>query len=108
MAQLCLHAGANDFGSHHDRRNVVSRRRRPLPLYRPGHPDAIREAGFTPQLRNQEYEYRNRRKYGAAAAGQEKDDRGLRAGMPIWSLRFASLQQRVQSPKPSDSGGFNH
>ena len=58
VAQLCLHAGANDFGSIMIEENVVSAAGARFRFTAQGIQDAIREAGFTPQLRNQEYEYR--------------------------------------------------
>ena len=57
-AQLCLHAGANDFGSIMIEENVVSAAGAPHRFNAQGIQDAIREAGFQPQLRNQQYEYR--------------------------------------------------
>ncbi len=58
VAQLCLHAGANDFGSIMIEENVVSAAGARYRFTADGIQEAIREAGFTPQLRNQEYEYR--------------------------------------------------
>lgn len=57
-AQLCLHAGANDFGSIMIEENVVSAAGAPHRFTSKGIQDAIREAGFEPQLRTQQYEYR--------------------------------------------------
>lgn len=57
-AQLCLHAGANDFGSIMIEENVVSAAGAPHRFTSKGIQDAIREAGFEPQLRNQQYEFR--------------------------------------------------
>jgi cyclic dehypoxanthinyl futalosine synthase len=57
-AQLCLHAGANDFGSIMLEENVVSAAGAPHRFTARGIQDAIREAGFEPQLRNQQYEWR--------------------------------------------------
>ncbi len=57
-AQLCLHAGANDFGSIMIEENVVSAAGAPHRFTSNGIQDAIREAGFVPRLRNQQYEYR--------------------------------------------------
>jgi cyclic dehypoxanthinyl futalosine synthase len=57
-AQLCLHAGANDFGSIMIEENVVSAAGAPHRFTYKTMQDAIREAGFEPQLRNQQYEYR--------------------------------------------------
>ena len=58
-AQLCLNAGANDFGSIMIEENVVSAAGAPHRFTAQGIQDAIREAGFEPQLRNQQYEFRN-------------------------------------------------
>ncbi|QEC53716.1 CofH family radical SAM protein [Anseongella ginsenosidimutans] len=58
VAQLCLHAGANDFGSIMIEENVVSAAGAPHRFTSSGIQEAIREAGFIPQLRNQQYEYR--------------------------------------------------
>lgn len=57
LAQACLHAGANDFGSIMIEENVVSAAGAAFRFTAQGIQDAIREAGFRPQLRNQEYEY---------------------------------------------------
>ncbi len=57
-AQLCLHAGANDFGSIMLEENVVSAAGAPHRFTARGIQAAIREAGFEPQLRNQQYEWR--------------------------------------------------
>jgi len=57
-AQLCLHAGANDFGSIMLEENVVSAAGAPHRFTYKTIQNAIREAGFEPQLRNQQYEYR--------------------------------------------------
>jgi cyclic dehypoxanthinyl futalosine synthase len=57
-AQMCLHAGANDFGSIMLEENVVSAAGAPHRFTAKGIQDAIREAGFEPQLRNQQYEWR--------------------------------------------------
>lgn len=59
VAQLCLHAGANDFGSIMIEENVVSAAGARFRFTANGIQEAIREAGFTPQLRTQEYEYRD-------------------------------------------------
>lgn len=59
VAQLCLHAGANDFGSIMIEENVVSAAGAPHRFTAEGIQKAIKEAGFEPQLRNQEYEYRS-------------------------------------------------
>ena len=58
IAQLCLHAGANDFGSIMIEENVVSAAGAPHRFTYKTIQDAIREAGFQPQLRNQQYEWR--------------------------------------------------
>lgn len=58
VAQLCLHAGANDFGSIMIEENVVSAAGAPHRFTYKTMQDAIREAGFEPQLRNQQYEDR--------------------------------------------------
>ena len=58
VAQLCLHAGANDFGSIMLEENVVSAAGAPHRFTYKSIQDAIREAGFEPQLRNQQYEWR--------------------------------------------------
>lgn len=58
VAQLCLHAGANDFGSIMIEENVVSAAGAPHRFTANGIQQAIREAGFEPQLRNQQYEFR--------------------------------------------------
>lgn len=57
-AQLCLHAGANDFGSIMLEENVVSAAGAPHRFTYKSIQDAIHEAGFEPQLRNQQYEWR--------------------------------------------------
>lgn len=59
VAQLCLHAGANDFGSIMIEENVVSAAGAPHRFTAQGIQEAIREAGFIPQLRNQQYGYRD-------------------------------------------------
>lgn len=58
-AQICLHAGANDFGSIMIEENVVSVAGAPHRFTAQGIQDSIRDAGFEPQLRTQEYEYRD-------------------------------------------------
>jgi cyclic dehypoxanthinyl futalosine synthase len=58
-AQLCLQAGANDFGSIMIEENVVSAAGAPHRFTYKSIQKAIREAGFEPQLRNQQYEFRN-------------------------------------------------
>ncbi len=57
-AQICLHAGANDFGSIMIEENVVSAAGAPHRFTYKTIQNAIREAGFEPQLRNQQYEWR--------------------------------------------------
>ncbi len=57
-AQLCLHSGANDFGSIMIEENVVSAAGAPHRFTYRSIQEAIREAGFEPQLRNQEYDWR--------------------------------------------------
>ncbi|MGN6440004.1 MAG: cyclic dehypoxanthinyl futalosine synthase [Agriterribacter sp.] len=52
-AQICLHAGANDFGSIMIEENVVSAAGAPHRFTYKTMQDAIKEAGFEPQLRNQ-------------------------------------------------------
>jgi cyclic dehypoxanthinyl futalosine synthase len=59
VAQLCLHAGANDFGSIMIEENVVSAAGAPHRFTAKGIQNSIAEAGFEPQLRNQRYEWRN-------------------------------------------------
>lgn len=58
VAQACLHAGANDFGSIMIEENVVSAAGAPHRFTYKTMQDAIKEAGFVPQLRNQQYEWR--------------------------------------------------
>jgi cyclic dehypoxanthinyl futalosine synthase len=58
VAQICLHSGANDFGSIMIEENVVSAAGAPHRFTAAGIQAAIREAGFEPQLRNQQYEFR--------------------------------------------------
>ncbi|MCH7536019.1 MAG: CofH family radical SAM protein, partial [Bacteroidetes bacterium] len=59
VAQVCLHAGGNDFGSIMIEENVVSAAGAPHRFSATGIQEAIKEAGFIPQLRTQEYEYRD-------------------------------------------------
>lgn len=59
IAQICLHAGANDFGSIMLEENVVSAAGAPHRFTSTSIQKSIREAGFEPQLRNQQYEYRS-------------------------------------------------
>jgi cyclic dehypoxanthinyl futalosine synthase len=58
VAQLCLQAGANDFGSIMIEENVVSAAGAPHRFTSVTIQESIREAGFEPQLRNQQYEWR--------------------------------------------------
>ena len=58
VAQLCLHGGANDFGSIMLEENVVSAAGAPHRFTSAGIQQSIREAGFEPQLRNQQYGFR--------------------------------------------------
>jgi len=58
VAQMCLHGGANDFGSIMLEENVVSAAGAPHRFTYKSMQDAISEAGFEPQLRNQEYKWR--------------------------------------------------
>lgn len=58
VAQVCLHAGANDFGSIMIEENVVSAAGARFRFTADGIQRAIREAGFVPKLRNQQYEFR--------------------------------------------------
>ncbi|MGI8891933.1 MAG: cyclic dehypoxanthinyl futalosine synthase [Bacteroidia bacterium] len=59
VAQICLHSGANDFGSIMIEENVVSVAGAPHRFTSDGIQQAIKDAGFEPQLRTQQYEYRN-------------------------------------------------
>jgi cyclic dehypoxanthinyl futalosine synthase len=59
VAQVCLHAGANDFGSIMIEENVVSAAGAAFRFTADGIQQAIRDAGFIPQLRNQQYTYRD-------------------------------------------------
>ena len=58
-AQLCLHAGANDFGSIMIEENVVSAAGAPHRFTYKTIQEAITEAGFDPQLRRQDYTFRD-------------------------------------------------
>ena len=58
VAQICLNAGANDFGSIMIEENVVSAAGAPHRFTAKTIQQSIREAGFEPQLRNQQYEFR--------------------------------------------------
>ena len=57
-AQICLRAGANDFGSIMIEENVVSAAGAPHRFTYKTIQEAIKEAGFEPQLRTQQYEWR--------------------------------------------------
>ena len=57
IAQLCLYAGANDFGSIMIEENVVSSAGANYQFEAKGIQQAITEAGFIPQKRNQKFEY---------------------------------------------------
>lgn len=59
VAQMCLHGGANDFGSIMLEENVVSAAGAPHRFTFKSIQQAITEAGFEPQLRNQVYGWRN-------------------------------------------------
>ena len=56
VGQICLHAGANDFGSVMIEENVVSKAGANFKITPDEMITAIREAGFEPQLRNQRFE----------------------------------------------------
>ena len=58
VAQICLHAGANDFGSIMLEENVVSAAGAPHRFTYRSIQEAIKEAGFEPQLRTQQYTFR--------------------------------------------------
>jgi len=58
VAQVCLHSGANDFGSIMIEENVVSAAGAAFRFTADGIQEAIVDAGFKPQLRNQQYDYR--------------------------------------------------
>jgi len=60
VAQVCLYAGANDFGSVMMEENVVSAAGASYKTDAEGIRKAIREAGFVPQYRNQAYEPQER------------------------------------------------
>ncbi len=57
VAQVCLHAGANDFGSIMIEENVVSAAGANFRFTAQGIQDAIESAGFIPQFRDQEYNH---------------------------------------------------
>jgi cyclic dehypoxanthinyl futalosine synthase len=56
VAQICLHGGANDFGSIMIEENVVSVAGASYAFDAEGIQRAIREAGFEPYQRNQKYD----------------------------------------------------
>lgn len=58
VGQLCLHAGANDLGSIMIEENVVSSAGASHRLDKERMQQMIRDAGFTPRLRDQKYQYR--------------------------------------------------
>ncbi len=58
VAQVCLHAGANDFGSIMIEENVVSAAGAKHRFTANGIQRAIKEAGFEPRLRDQQYQFR--------------------------------------------------
>jgi cyclic dehypoxanthinyl futalosine synthase len=58
VAQVCLHAGANDFGSIMIEENVVSAAGAPFRFSSEEIQRAIQEAGFVPRLRDQLYRFR--------------------------------------------------
>ena len=58
-AQLCLHGGANDFGSIMIEENVVSAAGAPHRFTYKSIQESIRKAGFEPQLRSQDYRFRD-------------------------------------------------
>lgn len=57
-AQLCLHGGANDFGSIMIEENVVSAAGAPHRFTYKSIQESIQKAGFEPQLRSQDYTFR--------------------------------------------------
>lgn len=59
IAQMCLHAGANDFGSIMIEENVVSAAGAPHRFTSKSIQKAIADAGFEPQLRDQQYNFRD-------------------------------------------------
>lgn len=58
VAQLCLYAGANDFGSIMIEENVVSAAGAPYRFTATQIQESILNAGFTPKLRDQKYRFR--------------------------------------------------
>ncbi|MGK0366146.1 MAG: cyclic dehypoxanthinyl futalosine synthase [Saprospiraceae bacterium] len=59
VAQVTLHSGANDFGSIMIEENVVSAAGARFRFTADGIQEAIRDAGYVPQLRNQQYGFRD-------------------------------------------------
>ena len=59
VAQVCLHAGANDFGSIMIEENVGSAAGAPHRFTSNSMKASIREAGFEPRLRSQDYSFRD-------------------------------------------------
>lgn len=57
LAQMCLHAGANDMGSVMIEENVVSVAGADFKITPGEMVAAIKDAGFTPQLRTQKFEF---------------------------------------------------
>ena len=74
IAQVCLHAGANDFGSIMIEENVVSAAGAAFRFTADGIQQAIRDAGFEPQLRNQQY---GQRELPKGMVQQQLDERAL-------------------------------
>jgi cyclic dehypoxanthinyl futalosine synthase len=58
-AQVCLHSGADDMGSIMIEENVVSAAGAPFRFTADGIQQAIRDAGYIPQLRDQQYHERD-------------------------------------------------
>jgi cyclic dehypoxanthinyl futalosine synthase len=58
VAQVCLHSGANDFGSIMIEENVVSAAGAPFRFSSEEIQKCIQEAGFVPKLRDQLYRFR--------------------------------------------------
>jgi cyclic dehypoxanthinyl futalosine synthase len=58
VAQVCLHAGANDFGSIMIEENVVSAAGAPFRFSSEEIQKSIVQAGFRPRLRDQQYHFR--------------------------------------------------
>ncbi|HHG84696.1 MAG TPA: dehypoxanthine futalosine cyclase, partial [Bacteroidetes bacterium] len=58
VAQVCLHAGANDMGSIMIEENVVSAAGAPFRFTSEEIQQCITDAGFTPRLRDQLYRFR--------------------------------------------------